>query len=210
MSSALLRYHRRSSNWQAAVCEGLQFARTIEMCERYVGMRLAGESRKLAAMLALQQGPALRTDSEFKKGHVNGNQFESCPVVGDHHRRLAERAGVSTAGKVYLRGLARYPGDPVAWVSGRADVQKVAEDRGWGVQGSVNVARREVEPAPDVKVGMDIVAQAAVELRQKDPGLSREESLHKAVQMRSGSGEDPLRVSWPQGEGAEQSREIMP
>lgn len=83
--------------------------------------------------------PAVMTDSVFLEGHANGNQFENTPSLGDFYAREAKAQGVDTKGKVYLSGLASHPGDPRAWVSGRGDVRKVCEERGWHCEGAVNV-----------------------------------------------------------------------
>ncbi len=210
MSRVLLRYHRMQNNLRAA-CEeaGELFSEPTPM-GAYVDMRLAGESRKMAAMLALRQGPALRTDSEFRRGHTNGSQFSACPWVGTHHRRAAERAGLDPTGRIYLSGLARYPGDPAAWVSGRGDIRRLVEDRGWGCSGAVNVPRREVEPMKDIPVSAEIVGQYAARLRRDNPSLSALDAWEKAQAIRSGQGDPgPPRVSTPEGEAAVESEDIM-
>ena len=124
----------------------------------YLAMRRRGESHNLAEMLALQAVPHLVTDSAFLAGHANGSQFEKTPYLGDAYRRRALASGQDVKGKVYLSGLAEYPGDPRAWVSGRGDVQKLCEERGWGCRGSVNVKRdASAEPGPAVDVADDIL-----------------------------------------------------
>src|SRR5271154_7062156 len=90
-----------------------------------------GTSPVLAEMFALGQPPMSNTDREFLAGTENGRQFEGQEEVGDYYRQEATKAGVNTTGKVYKNGLARFPGDPEAWVSGRGDVQRVIEERGW-------------------------------------------------------------------------------
>jgi len=209
LSRVLLRYHRLQNNLQAACEEAGEIFSEPAPMGAYVAMRLAGESRKMAAMLALRRGPALRTDSEFRRGHTNGSQFSACPWVGTHHRRAAERAGVDPAGKIYLSGLARYPGDPGAWVSGRGDIRRLVEDRGWGCSGSVNVPRREVEPMADIPISHEIVGQYAARLRRENPGLPAPDAWEKAKAIRSGQGDPgPPHVSVPAGEGAVESEEI--
>jgi hypothetical protein len=123
-----------------------------------------GCSHPLAEMLALRQSPMSNTDREFLEGQHR--QFEKCPRMGDWYKRQAESEGADVTGKVYLSGLAAYPGDPRAWVSGRHDVQKLCEERNWSCQGSVNVRAREVEPPPPVPLAKDIIERevhAAVE-----------------------------------------------
>lgn len=98
-----------------------------------------GTSPTLAEMFASAQAPCAVTDATFLAGHCNGSQFAGQEAEGDFIRRVAESEGQSVKGKVYLGGLAKYPGDPKAWVDGRGDVKKVCEERGWNCEGSVNV-----------------------------------------------------------------------
>lgn len=104
----------------------------------YVAQRLDGAAHRLAEMLATATPPGAMTDREFLYGHCNGNQFEATPEAGDAYRRVAEANGQDTTGKVYVSGLAEYPGDPRAWVSGRGDVARVLDERGWGAEGAVS------------------------------------------------------------------------
>ena len=112
-----------------------------------------GCSPKLAEMFALGAPPGCMTDAVFLEGHCNGNQFEKTPAHGDELRRVAESQGQSTTGKVYLGGLARYAGDPEAWVNGRSDVKRVCEQRGWGADGAVSVAVKGERRLPPRKTG---------------------------------------------------------
>lgn len=76
------------------------------------------------------------------------------------YHQSAAAAGVSTTGKRYLGQLAKFPGDPAAWVSGVDDVAKRCRQEGWGCSGEVKVqgARylpdpgpaQPYEPAPDL------------------------------------------------------------
>jgi hypothetical protein len=109
----------------------------------YWDCRLAGSSPKLAEMLAIGQAPCANTDREFCEGRVdNSHIFGGGPLAEDTGNRLkkvAEAGGQNVKGKMYIGGLARYPGDPEAWVSDRGDVKRVIEKRGWRCQGSVEV-----------------------------------------------------------------------
>ena len=103
-------------------------------------------------------GPYLVTDVEFLKDSENGRQFQGRPEQGEYYRKEAEKRGQSVKGKKYLSQLARFPGDPEAFVAGRGDVQKVLEDRGWGCEGAVKVkARPSGEVPKPVDVASDIV-----------------------------------------------------
>jgi hypothetical protein len=169
--------------------DALDFIRTTEdlaAIGRYLDMRRNGESHRMAEILATGKFPGLNTDTTFLAGHHNGNQFEHAPGLGDWLKRKAEAAGVNTNGAIYLRGLAKFPGDPGAWVTSKGDVARIAEERGWGVDGSVKVERREVGPMPDVAVAEDIVDDAARYLLEQDPDMPVEEARERAFKIRSG------------------------
>jgi hypothetical protein len=126
----------------------------------YEAMRRAGEPHKAAEMFALHQTPALMTDAVFLEGHHSGNQFVRTPEMGEYYKRTAEAEGQTTEGKVYLHGLAAYPGDPKAWVTGRGDAERVLKERGWGAEGAVTTRVSQVaEPDEKYKVSDDLVAQ---------------------------------------------------
>lgn len=115
--------------------------------DHYCECREQGTSHVLAEMFALASPPMSNTDREFLEGRCNGNQFTGQEWVADRLKKQAEELGQSTTGKVYVSGLARFPGDPEAWVSGRGDVQRTLERRGWGSEGAVNVEARD-RPKP--------------------------------------------------------------
>lgn len=141
----------------------------------YNRMRREGVSHNLAEMFALQQPPMMGgTDSAFLEGHCNGNQFEGSEEVGDFYKEEASAAGVDVKGKVYLSGLAAYPGDPEAWVTGRGDVKRVCEQRGWGCRGAVNVKSADaVAPPPEVGIAPDIVDAEAAKVLEHIPARQR-------------------------------------
>jgi hypothetical protein len=128
----------------------------------YEACREEGTSHNLAEMFALAAPPMSNTDREFLHGHCNGNQFAGQEGVGDEYRKTAAAAGVNVTGKVYLTQLARYPGDPEAWVDGKGDVERVCTKRGWGATGLVNVKPVEKQHAPDIPVA-DNLLDAEVE-----------------------------------------------
>ncbi len=108
----------------------------------YERMRRHGESHAMAEMLATHTFPGVKgTDSVFMAGRkLDGQQFEEeAPPTAQHHMALAKRAGVNTTGKYYQGTLARFPGDPRAWVSGLGDVRRICQERNIGVAGAVNI-----------------------------------------------------------------------
>ncbi len=133
-----------------------------------------GTSPALAEMFALGQPPMSNTDREFLAGHTNGSQFEDQPAVGDLYRSQALAAGVDPKGKIYLGGLAAYPGDPVAWVNNRGDVQRVCEERGWGAKGSVNVkAAPQDSEHKSVRLADEIVDDKVADILETVPAEDR-------------------------------------
>jgi hypothetical protein len=152
---------------------------------RYIGMRANGESHNIAEMLATRSFPGFVTDDIFLKGNKTGEQFADSPELGAYYRSVAEGQGVSTTGKTYLSGLAAYPGDPRAWVSGRSDVLAVARERNYNVEGLVEHRGHEVEPAADVPIAQDILVREAARFRAE--GMKMDEAMAKAYSLRTGS-----------------------
>jgi hypothetical protein len=123
----------------------------------YEACRARGTSHSLAEMFALGKPPMSDSDREFLEGRGGCyDQFEGNDFLGDFYGRQAKKAGVDTAGAVYLSGLASYPGDPRAWVRGKGDVKKLCEERGYSARGAVNATGRQVEPRR-VALAEDIV-----------------------------------------------------
>lgn len=144
-----------------------------EQSALYVAIRLDGGTETLAEMLAMQQPPMSNTDREFLQGTENGRQFQDNTFIGDFYKNAAREAGQDPTGKIYLSGLARYPGDPEAWVSGRGDVQRVCEQRGWGCEGSVNMPVRKVAELSGGGIAPDIVERRVSEILETTPDAAR-------------------------------------
>lgn len=158
---------------------------------RYIKMRKAGESHSMAEMLATRSFPGVRTDSTFNEGRCNGNQFESHPGLGNHYQGIAAAAGVSTTGKTYLSSLADFPGDPKAWVSGRGDILRVCEERGYKCSGAVEYQPDSWahEPQSDVTIGDDIIQNEVDDIMDmgEAEGLRRSDVEEKVRELRSGA-----------------------
>lgn len=140
----------------------------------YEECRESGTSHSLAEMFATRSGPSLNTDNTFLHSHCNGSQFSGRPEMGDYLAGVARAGGQDPSGKVYMSGLARYPGDPEAWVSGKGDVQRVCEKRGWACEGAVTVKSpkyNQVEPSKPF-LADDIAQQMADERIRDDPSLA--------------------------------------
>lgn len=149
----------------------------------YERMREQGESHNFAEMLATRSFPGIRTDSTWNAGRCNGNQFEDTPLRGDFYLEEAKKAGMNPVGMTYLPSLARFPGDPEAWVSGRGDVQRICDQRGWGMGDKDPQPRA---PTPAMEVAPELIEDEVQDILASNPG-SRYEDVHERVyQLRTG------------------------
>jgi hypothetical protein len=155
--------------------------------EHYQRCLQEGCSPRLAEMLALSCPPQAKTDSTFLAGHCNGSQFQDTPYLGDEYARVARAHGQNPKGKVYLSSLAAFPGDPEAWVSSRADVQRVIEKRNWSCEGSIQVrSRNDLPPPPVPVVASDIVDEVVADRIAQNPELLHMDSgelRHEVIQQ---------------------------
>lgn len=136
---------------------------------------LDDQSLNCAVMFATGQGPRLVTDDTFFAGWQTGGgaQFGNANrPTREGYLGEAKRAGVSTNGKVYMHGLADYPGDPRAWVSTRGEIVKRLEERGWGCERLGVKARTDLPPPPEVRLADDIVDEF-VERKIATEGIDR-------------------------------------
>lgn len=79
------------------------------------------------------------------------------PRDREDFRRMAEAAGVSTSGKVYQSGLARYPGDPFAWVGDLDEAKAKIRTQGKGCD-DLGIKPAEAVAPPRVRpLGEDLV-----------------------------------------------------
>lgn len=144
-----------------------------------------GNSLNLAIMFATGQGPHLSTDDTFFRGWQDsgGGQFaNSGSFVQNGYLDVAKAAGVSTQGKVYMHGLAEYPGDPRAWVSTRGEMVSILKEKGWGCERLGVKARTDVAPAEIPTLAPDLV-QEMVERRIVQEGIDDRELTPKKVEQ---------------------------
>jgi hypothetical protein len=141
-----------------------------------------GQSERFATMAALQQPPGTKgTDRAFLEGKNNQEWLDDMPKrQADYILREAKQAGIATAGKVYMSGLADKRGwtDPEAWISDVSDIKRVAKKRNLQVRGIVDVESQEVEPTrPDLNPR--IARSLAKKEIAKNPSLSMKQALEK-------------------------------
>lgn len=116
--------------------------------------------------------------TEDRLDQLPGGQGET--LIGKHYRKMASAAGVTTRGKQYIGGLARYPGDPEAWVGSRGDMIRVAKKNNFAVDGIVKV-KNEPEPPRPRGISETIVKRYVDAARGIDPSLSVERATEDAV-----------------------------
>lgn len=163
----------------------------------YVQIRRTGETHRWALMLASQSGPALNTDSMFFQGMPRlYEQFGSQRAL-DHVLKAAAKHGFKpNPTDIYQPGLARFKGDPEAFVpatGGRGYIKKLCETRGWAVEGAVKVAARQPEsdplaPEKCVPLADDLVRARMRTAIAKNPELGRKpKELRAAIIAKHGS-----------------------
>ena len=141
----------------------------------YESLLSQGYGHKWAEMCALQQPPGVRgTDRMFMERRSNQEWLDDMPP--NQARRIlqdAKAAGISTAGKFYMSGLAdkRGPGDPEAWVDSIADVKRVAEKRNLTVTGAVEHKGTPVPPPKTKPLSERLAREMMAKERKKDPAL---------------------------------------
>ena len=140
----------------------------------YVKMRKAGESHNTAEMCALQQSPgASGVDNTFLSGTENGKQFAHAPWLGKAYQEISEKiAPGSTSGAVYKSQIARFAGDPKAWVRSRSDVKKRASELGRDVDGMVTYRAGARDPKPPKPIADDLVNSLMKARIARDPSLA--------------------------------------
>jgi len=118
--------------------------------------------------------------TQFTTELTGGRQFHH-PM----HRKLyldkARKAGVNVEGRVYYPELARFQGDPKAWVESSDDIKRVATENGFNVDGDVKVrAKRDIPPL-DGGIAEHIVETRVNEILEQNPGMKRSKAVEDVV-----------------------------
>lgn len=139
-----------------------------------------GQSPRMAELLALRSPPRCMTDDVFLGGV--GDLEKQLPNA--QHREIVCRNAMRHGYKpkstdYYLASVARFPGDPEAFVNhgqGLGYVKKVLERRGNGAEGAVTLQTREPEEDPYEnpvhKLSPKIVKRKMKQMLQANPGLA--------------------------------------
>ena len=129
-----------------------------------------GVAPRLAEALAHRKFPGVKTDTTFFAGKLHKDQFDGSQQ-GRAMRKMAEKAGVSTSGKVYYHSLARFAGDPKAWIDSTNDIKRVCRENGLKCEGDVKVEGTDHEARPREKYELNpaVVDRYVREEVRKDP-----------------------------------------
>ena len=112
-----------------------------------------GNKPRMAEMLALRSPPRCLTDDVMMQGigsldqQFGGNDRH----LNDITKCAMHHGYTPKASDYYMASLARFPGDPEAFVNhgqGRGHIQKLLERRGWAGDGLVKMDAREPESDP--------------------------------------------------------------
>lgn len=141
----------------------------------YESLLSQGYGQKWAEMCALRQPPGVKgTDRMFMERRSNQEWLDDMPP--DQAKRIlrdAKAAGISTAGKFYMSGLAdkRGAADPEAWVDSVADVKKVAAKRNLTVNGAVTHQGTPMPPPKTKPLSERLTREMIAHERKKNPAL---------------------------------------
>jgi hypothetical protein len=150
--------------------------------ETFIASIASGGTERFAEMCALQCPPGTKgSDRAFMEGRMAGEWFNQMPkFAADQMVAQARKAGINTAGKFYMGGIAdkRGPSDPEAWVSGRDDVIRVCKKRDLEIHGTVDYVPPE-KPRKEVDINPRILREQVREEMKKHPKLSKGEATEK-------------------------------
>lgn len=151
----------------------------------YVKMRRTGKDHRFSEMVATQAGPVLSTDDTFFAGMGTlDNQFQSQKHLNRFLKAAKAHGYTPSPNDVYMPGLARFKGDPEAWVSraqGRAYIRKLLEGRGYRCNSNLSNIES-CEPSDDPlapknckPLGEDIIRRRISEYQKADPSLRKKD-----------------------------------
>lgn len=145
------------------------------------------ESR-MKEVLNSRKMPSIRTDATFLANHGTlRKQFENDDRQLSKVVEEARKRGYNpNANDTYIPTLARYTGDPLAFVPAgnpRGHIKKVCEQTDRACEGAVEVGREVKKPQETVPLGEDLIQEEAAIRIQKDPseGLKSEEQLRNEI-----------------------------
>lgn len=91
---------------------------------------------------------------------------EHGPAIREAARRLGRNPNTAS----YWPQLARFPGDPEAFVESKSEMRQVLERRGWGAEGLVNLPVKSDGPPERYRVNPHIVERYVQEEVDREHG----------------------------------------
>lgn len=143
----------------------------------YEMSREKGNTHKFAEMVATRKPPRAMTDRELFEGvGTLGKQFAGEEDNLEYLVRVAKAHGGSVGyNDVYMANLARFPGDPEAFVKpggGRGQIKEFCERNGMECHGAVETKHRQPEEDPMehcIPLGEDLVQEEIRNMHRRDP-----------------------------------------
>lgn len=164
--------------------------------EHYEECRKNGTSHRLAEVFAFQRSPAIETDTRFIDGHDGDLGLNPETFYGSRVLAEARSHGINTRRAVYKSTLARYPGDPRAWVESKSDCIRRAEALGMSLEGQVNYTPPERDLPDDsnkpYRVADEIVDAAYQDAIEAEPKLASKKNLKEEIADTLSGGGDGL------------------
>ncbi len=133
-----------------------------------------GQSRSMAEILAYRRPPGVHgTDTQAFAGC--GSLQKQLGKQTERVCKAAMKHGYTPTGnEMYNPTFARFEGDPQAFSSqgqGLGHYIKLAEERGTGLQGDINIAPRAKAPPKKKKLARDLIAKHMQKRFEQNPDL---------------------------------------
>lgn len=141
--------------------------------------RTAADDARMAEIIATRTVPHGSTDAVFMEGryHDDGLLGEGSQEYRDRYKRAI---GSYPSGKKYMSQLARYPGDPRAWVDSLSDVSRICREDNltWEYAGRIRhraVERDEPDPLDKpYEVAPDLIEKRVRKAVKANPDLAHD------------------------------------
>lgn len=137
----------------------------------YMKARMTGEAERFASAVACQRFPRGATDDTFFEGHTFlGDQMPAEQL--NNYVSAAKRCGFTPpAGAKYFPNLARFSGDPEAFVTrdmGRGYIRQLIEKRGGTMDRHMNATWNEPDSDPLATENCTPIAESLIKSRARE------------------------------------------
>jgi hypothetical protein len=148
--------------------------------QQFTKLLLAGESPRMAAMLATRTAPRLGINDQTYMANKPSllEQFNGSEIVMENWKRQYKlRTGEDLPDDAYIfRGLADGPGDPSAVLTHKvslSDIKRMCHEKGKYVEGDWDITPEERPPViQETKLAPDIVERYRAEYIAENPDLA--------------------------------------